>query len=234
MSAVLPGGVYLVLDEDVCAAAGCRPTVVAATAVAAGVRVVQVRAKSASARQFVSLVVDVAEAVRGTGAVLVVDDRVDVALAARARGAVVDGVHVGQQDLEARDARALLGADALVGVSAARPQDVIAVARPAADHVGTGPVRSTPTKPDAGAGIGFDGLAAAVRATTLPVVAIGGLGLDDVAAVRASGAHGIAVVSAICTAPDPGAAAAALVAAWCAAPGPFAEMVGAELSGAEL
>lgn len=221
MSAVLPGGVYLVLDDGVCTAAGRRPPEVAAAAVAAGVRVVQVRAKSVSARRFVSLVVDVAEALRGAGhAVLVVDDRVDVALAARARGAVVDGVHVGQQDLEAGDARALLGADALVGISAARAQDVAAVTPGSADHVGTGPVRTTATKPDAGVGIGFDGLAAAVRATALPVVAIGGLGLDDVAAVRAAGAHGIAVVSAICAAPDPGLAAARLVAAWSAAPRP--------------
>lgn len=214
-----PGGPYLVLDADVCAAAGRAPADVAADAVRAGVGVVQVRATRTGVRDLVALTVAVADAVRIAGpARLVVDDRVDVVLAARARGAVVDGVHVGQRDLEAADARALLGPDAVVGVSAARPQDVRAVPADLVDYIGAGPVRLTPTKPEAAVALGLDGLAAAVACTDLPVVAIGGLDVHDVDAVRAAGARGLAVVSAVCSAPDPSAAAAALVAAWSASP----------------
>lgn len=218
-----PEGIYLVLDLDVCASAGHHPADVARAAVAAGVGAVQVRAKRAPVREQVAVTVAVADALRLAGpALLVVDDRVDVALAARARGALVHGVHVGQGDLAVDDVRALLGADAVVGVSAARPQDVRAV--PAtADYVGSGPVRLTATKPDAGPALGLDGLGAAVAASSLPVVAIGGLAADDVPAVRATGARSLAVVSAVCGAPDPGAAAQALVAAWSAAAPPGAD-----------
>ncbi|ADG74533.1 Thiamine-phosphate diphosphorylase [Cellulomonas flavigena DSM 20109] len=210
----LPCGIYLVLDADVCTRAGHDPAGVAVAAVRAGVGTVQVRAKRAGVRDLVALTVAVADALRGSPpAALVVDDRVDVALAARARGARVDGVHVGRHDLETADARALLGPDALVGVSAARPEHMAAAV--GADHVGSGPVRLTPTKPEAGPAIGFDGLrAAVVAADGRPVVAIGGLGAADAPALRAAGVHAMAVVSAVCAAPDPGGAAARLVAAW--------------------
>jgi len=210
----LPGGIYLVLDADVCAQAGHDPARVAAAAVRAGVGTVQVRAKRATARELVALTVTVADALRLAGpAVLVVDDRVDVALAARARGARVDGVHVGRRDLEVDDARALLGPDAVVGASAALPEHVRAAA--GADYLGSGPLRLTPTKPEAGPAIGVPGAGAAVLAADgRPVVAIGGLDADDAPALRAAGVHAMAVVSAVCAAPDPGGAAARLVAAW--------------------
>lgn len=210
----LPAGVYLVLDADVCARAGHDPVQVAGAAARAGVGTVQVRAKRASVRELVALTVAVADALRlAAPAALVVDDRVDVALAARARGARVDGVHVGSSDLDVDDARALLGPHALVGASAALPEHVAAAV--GADHLGSGPVRLTSTKPEAGPAIGFDGLRAAVAAADgRPVVAIGGLGADDASAVRAAGAHAMAVVSAVCAAPDPGGAAARLVEAW--------------------
>lgn len=210
----LPGGVYLVLDADVCTRAGHHPAQVAGSAVRAGVGAVQVRAKRATARELVELTAAVADALRLAGpAVLVVDDRVDVALAARARGAHVDGVHVGRRDLEVDDARALLGPDALIGASAALPEHVRAAA--GADYLGSGPVRLTPTKPEAGPAIGVDGLATAVAAAAgRPVVAIGGLDVADAPALRAAGVHAMAVVSAVCAAPDPGEAARRLVEAW--------------------
>ncbi|SFK37813.1 thiamine phosphate synthase [Cellulomonas sp. KH9] len=210
----LPEGVYLVLDADVCAAAGHHPADVAAGAVGAGVGTVQVRAKRATVRELVDLTVAVADALRAAGpAVLVVDDRVDVVLAARARGARVDGVHVGRRDLEVADARALLGPGAVVGASAALPDHVRAAA--GADYLGSGPVRLTPTKPEAGPAIGVDGTRAAVAAADgRPVVAIGGLGASDAPALRAAGVRAMAVVGAVCAARDPAAAAARLVAAW--------------------
>lgn len=209
----LSSGVYLVLDADVCAAAGHAPADVARAAVRAGVGTVQLRAKRAGVRAQVALAVAVADALRDAPpAVLVVDDRVDVALAARARGAHVDGVHVGQRDLEVADARALLGPEAVIGVSAGRPG--LLASAVSADYVGSGPVRLTPTKPEAGPALGAEGVRAVVDATALPVVAIGGLTAGDAANLRTAGAHAMAVVSAICAAPDPGAAAAALVDAW--------------------
>lgn len=218
MSRALAPGAYLVLDLAVTEAAGHRPGDVARAAALHGVGTVQVRAKLAPPGAFVDAVVEVARGLTGTGAALVVDDRVDVALAARSRGARVDGVHLGQHDLPVGDARALLGPDALVGLSAARPDDARrALADPAVDYLGVGPVRLTSTKPDATVAVGFDrvrDVAADARAVGRPVVAIGGLGADDAAAVRAAGAHALAVVSAVCAHPDPGAAAAALVTAW--------------------
>ncbi|QGQ19563.1 thiamine phosphate synthase [Cellulomonas sp. JZ18] len=209
----LPAGAYLVLDADVCAASGHAPAAVASAAVRAGVGTVQVRAKRAGVREQVALTVAVADALRhAPTALLLVDDRVDVALAARARGARVDGVHVGRQDLEVADVRALLGPDAVVGVSVPHP-DRLADAV-GADYVGSGPVRLTPTKPEAGPALGADGVRAVAAATALPVVAIGGLSADDVPALRAAGAHAVAVVSAVCAAADPGRAAADLVDAW--------------------
>ncbi|WP_136520299.1 MULTISPECIES: thiamine phosphate synthase [Cellulomonas] len=209
----LPAGPYLVLDADVCAAAGHAPAAVASAAVRAGVGTVQVRAKRADVRTQVALTVAVADALRDAPpAVLLVDDRVDVALAARARGARVDGVHVGRQDLEVRDVRALLGPDGVVGVSVSHPGRLADAA--GADYVGSGPVRLTSTKPEAGPALGTDGVRAVASATPLPVVAIGGLTAQDVPALRAAGAHAVAVVSAVCAAPDPSRAAAALVEAW--------------------
>jgi len=235
--APIPGGPYLVLDADTCASVGRAPADVAVSAARAGVAVVQVRAKRAAVRELVDLTVAVAAALHpltapigsrpggiapATGAdrvVLVVDDRVDVALAARARGARVDGVHLGQRDLAASDARALLGPDAVIGVSAARPDELRAVASDVVDYVGTGPVRLTATKPEADVAVGFGGLVRAVSGTPLPVVAIGGLAAGDAAAVAATGAHGFAVVSVICAAVDVGAAARELADRWRAAQG---------------
>lgn len=214
MSPRLPEGIHLVLDAHVCAAAGRRPADVACAAVEAGVRLVQVRAKHTPVRELVALTVDVARALAGRGIPLVVDDRVDVVLAARSRGVHVDGVHVGQSDLEAADARALLGPDALVGVSAATADHLRAVVLGTVDYVGVGPVRSTLTKADAGAPVGFAAVRDAAQGTGLPVVAIGGLGVDDVPDVQRSGGAAVAVISAICAARDPRAAAADLVAAW--------------------
>jgi len=218
MSRSLAPGAYLVLDLAVTEAAGHRPGDVARAAALHGIGTVQVRGKLAAPGAFVDAVVEVARGLAGSGAALVVDDRVDVALAARARGARVDGVHLGQHDLPAGDARALLGRDALIGLSAARPDDVRrALADPAVDYLGVGPVRLTSTKPDATVAVGFDRVrevAADARTAGLPVVAIGGLTARDAGALRAAGAHAVAVVSAVCAHPDPGAAAAALVTAW--------------------
>jgi thiamine-phosphate pyrophosphorylase len=186
------------------------PDVVRA-AVAGGVTAVQVRDKHASRRELYELTLAV-RAVLPPGVALFVNDAVDVALLAGA-----DGVHVGQDDLPPAEVRALIGPDRLLGLSAGSPEELaVALALPpgTVDVVGIGPVWSTPTKPDAGTGLGPDGVAALAdraRAAGLRSVAIGGIDAGNAASV--TGVDGVCVVSAICAAPDPTAAARELRAA---------------------
>jgi len=201
---------YLVTDTALCAPRSV-PEVVAA-AVAGGVTAVQVRDKTAGRRELLALTRAVQAVLTPTPQVrLVVNDAVDVALLAGA-----DGVHVGQEDLPADEVRALLGPDAVIGVSVgddAELDAVLALPPGTVDLVGLSPVWSTPTKPDAGAGLGLAGtreLAGRARAGGLRSVAIGGIHADTAAAVAATGVDGICVVSDICAAADPAAAAQSL------------------------
>ena len=139
---------------------------------------------------------------RPLGIPLIVNDRVEIA-----RWVGADGVHVGQDDTDPRIVREQMGPDAIIGLSAGTPQEFAAVPPGVVDYLGVGPVYATGTKPDHDPPLGIDGLAALVRIAPLPTVAIGGIGLANAAAVRASGVDGIAVVSAICAAQDPEAAA---------------------------
>lgn len=204
---------YLVTDTALCAPRSV-PEVVAA-AVAGGVTAVQVRDKTASRRDLLALTRAVQAVLVPTPQVrLVVNDAVDVAVLTGA-----DGVHVGQDDLPAAEVRALLGPDALLGVSvgsAAELDDVLALPAGTVDLVGLSPVWATPTKPDAGTALGLDGaraLAARARAAGLTSVAIGGISAGTAAAVAATGVDGICVVSDVCASVDPAAAARALRAA---------------------
>lgn len=204
---------YLVTDTALCAPRSV-PDVVAA-AVAGGVTAVQVRDKTAGRRDLLALTRAVRAVLADRPDVrLIVNDAVDVALLTGA-----DGVHLGQDDLPAADVRALLGPDVLIGVSVGSATDLAAVlALPAGtvDLVGLSPVWATPTKPDAGPGLGLDGvrsLAAGARAGGLVSVAIGGVQAANAASVAATGVDGICVVSDICAAPDPAAAAHTLRAA---------------------
>jgi thiamine-phosphate pyrophosphorylase len=204
---------YLVTDTALCAPRSV-PDVVAA-AVAGGVTAVQVRDKTASRRDLLALTRAVQAVLADRPDVrLVVNDAVDVALLTGA-----DGVHLGADDLPADEVRALLGAGPLIGVSvgsAADLTDVLALPAGAVDLVGLSPVWATPTKPDAGRGLGLDGareLAVAARAAGLVSVAIGGIHAANAASVAATGVDGICVVSDICAAADPAAAARTLRAA---------------------
>lgn len=193
---------YLVTDTALCGARGV-PAVVAA-ALDGGVTVVQVRDPGATARELTALTAAVLFAVDGRVPV-VVNDRLDVALAAGA-----DGVHVGQTDLDPVACR-MIAPGMLLGLSVGSPAEARAARD--VDYLGVGPVFPTTTK-QTGPAMGLTALAEACASTGLPTVAIGGLSAATVPAVRAAGAGGVCVVSAICAAPDPRAAAAALRAAW--------------------
>ncbi|MFF7682227.1 thiamine phosphate synthase [Microbacterium sp. NPDC007973] len=185
-------------------------------AVTAGVTVVQLRDKIATGGELFARALDLADVVAGRCA-FVVDDRLDVVLAARDRGARVDGIHLGQSDLPVDAARALLGPDALVGWTANTPAHLAsAAALPAGtvDYLGVGVIRATATKPDHPRPLGVDGFAALAASTPVPCVAIGGIGVDDVAALRGAGAAGVAVVSVVSGADDPGAVVRDLRGEW--------------------
>ncbi|TLM73347.1 thiamine phosphate synthase [Pseudarthrobacter sp. NamB4] len=207
-------GIYLVTDTQLCGPRGVVET--ARAAVAGGVRVVQIREKTTSTADLYQLLLQTADAV-GHAATVLVDDRIDVFLAARATGAAGHGVHVGQSDLPVDRVRALVGPDAVVGLTANTPEHLAALqALPpgTVDYLGVGVIRPTATKPDHPAPLGIEGFGQIAAATALPCVAIGGIEAPDVASLRAAGAAGIAVVSAICAAENPQRSAEDLVAQW--------------------
>lgn len=174
---------------------------------AGGARWVEYRDKSAGDRDFLAAVRPVAAVAREHGLLLLVNDRVDVA---RLVGA---GVHLGQEDLPAGAARDLLGADAVIGLSADSLADVVTASGLPVDYVAVGPVYATGSKADAGVPVGLEQVAAARAATGLPLVAIGGIGADTAAEVTAAGADCVAVLSALTAAADVLAAMRELLAA---------------------
>ncbi|MEV0528653.1 thiamine phosphate synthase [Streptomyces sp. NPDC050439] len=194
---------YLVTDTRLCRDRGVAATV--AAAVRGGVTAVQLRDPDADARALFTLGRAIQAELAGTDVPLIVNDRLDVAVWLDA-----DGVHLGQRDVSPATARRQLGPQAYVGLSVSRPEQLAHVPD-AVDHLGVGPVFEQSTKPDADTPLGLDGLARIVRQSPLPCVAIGGIGVSEAAAVKASGAAGIAVVSAICGQPDPETSARSLV-----------------------
>ncbi|HYC78681.1 MAG TPA: thiamine phosphate synthase [Planctomycetota bacterium] len=196
--------VYLVLTRALCRR---PPEEVLAAALRGGVGAVQVREKDGGARERLAWCRRVRAATRAAGALLIVNDRPDLAALCDA-----DGVHVGQDDLTPADARRLVGPDALIGLSThdlrqlAEAGDDVDV-----DYVGFGPCFDTATK--GLRGLGLERVAAAVRAARRPITAIGGIDAANASALAAVGATAVAVSSAVCSAEDPRAAAAALRAA---------------------
>ncbi|WP_114854962.1 thiamine phosphate synthase [Brachybacterium sp. YJGR34] len=195
-----------------------RTVEVAAAAAAGGAGMIQVRAKETSTVELLELVCAVADAVHAArpAARVVVDDRADVAYAARRRGAEVHGVHLGQDDLPVVEARALLGPEALIGLTTGTPELVRAAEeqRELLDYVGAGPFRPTPTKDSGRAPLGVDGYGELVAATQLQIVAIGGITVADVPALARTGVAGVALVREIMDAPQPAEAAAQVLAAF--------------------
>ena len=187
---------YLLTDPVMVRALGLS-TVVAA-AVRGGATLVQLRDKEASDRDLMDQATELKRLLVPLGVPLIVNDRVDIAVAADA-----DGAHVGQDDMAPTQARRLLGPERILGVSVSNA-DEIATADPAvADYAGVGTVFPTTTKDKLAAPLGVDGFAHLRARLPLPVVAIGGIAEGNAADVVAAGADGIAVVSAVCAAADP-------------------------------
>ncbi len=167
-------------------------------AVQGGVSLVQLREKTCDTRTFVELGKAVAAILKGTSVPLLINDRVDVALAVGA-----DGVHIGQSDMPYADARRLLGPEAIIGLSVESDADALAAETLDVDYLGLSPVFTTPTKTELTKQLGLEGVAAIRHISRHRLVAIGGLNSNNIPAVLSAGADGIAAVSAICSAPDP-------------------------------
>ena len=201
---------------------------VVAAAIDAGFTIVQVRSKVLGARDLMACAAEAARAIEAAGAQdrvpLLIDDRLDVALACRDAGIKVDGVHVGQSDVTVETCRKYLGEDAIVGLSAAAHEMrryIETADMSQVDYLGVGPLHETATKPDCG--LDDDGkiitrsleeLADLHRVSPKPIVVGGGVKAADLPGLAKTGVEGFFVVSAVCAADDPHAAAAELVAAW--------------------
>ena len=197
---------YFCTDRGLMSSATIEENVEAA--LTGGATVVQLRAKHCSSREFYELAVRVRAIARRFGAPLIVNDRVDIALAAGA-----DGVHVGQSDLPCAAVRRLVGEGMLVGVSAGSVAEALAAAREGADYLGVGAMYATGTKEDAGL-VTMEELKNIRRAVELPIVVIGGINKATLGNVKGMGIEGIAVVSAIAAQKDPAAAARELLTLW--------------------
>ncbi len=170
-----------------------------------GATCIQLREKELDDADFLAEAQEMAALCRRYHVPFIINDKVDIAIACHA-----DGVHVGQQDMAASDVRKRVGDQMMIGVSAHTVEEALEAVRNGADYLGLGAVFSTSTKTDAGA-MSFDTLKAICDAVEIPTVAIGGISPANIMQLAGSGVDGVAVVSAIFGAPDPGQATAQLV-----------------------
>ena len=189
-------GLYLILDPSV---AGSRSlTDFVNTALEAKVRLFQLRVNTPETRTFYQAAEALCPLVQKGGGTFIVNDRCDVAMAVGA-----DGVHLGQDDLPLADARAILGSGKLIGISTHNLNQAIQAEAGGADYIGFGPIFPTTTKENPDPVVGVASLREVRTKVRIPIVAIGGINVKNVADIRTAGADCIAVVSAVLSAADP-------------------------------
>lgn len=186
---------YLVTDDQQDLATLKR---VVRKAVEGGVTMVQVREKHGDVRAFIERAQAVKDILKDTDVPLIVNDRVDVALAVDA-----DGVHLGQSDMPAIIARELIGPNKILGLSIENEEQLAEADSLPIDYIGLSAIFATPTKTNTKKHWGIDCLKMALETTSLPIVAIGGINESNIPQLSATGVHGLALVSAICHADDP-------------------------------
>ena len=176
-------------------------------AIGGGADTVQFRQKAGKTRDLLKAAQEVQGICARHGVPLIVNDRADIALAVGSAG-----VHFGQDDLPIAVGRKLFPPDSIIGASAQTEEKIMEAIAEGANYIGFGPIRQTSSKPDAEAPKGLDALARMCEIAPCPVIAIGGITVEDVYDVIRAGAHGVAVISAVCGEPDPPAATQRLVA----------------------
>lgn len=196
MKRAVDWSLYLVTDRNL--AKGRSILWVVEEAVRGGVTVVQMREKDCDTREFVRLAEDMKAMLAGHSVPLIINDRVDVALAVGA-----EGVHIGQSDMPYADVRRLVGKKMLIGLSVETRAQAEEAESLDADYLGVSPIFATPTKVELQTAWGIEGLRQLRARSRHKLVAIGGINESNVADVIRAGADGIAVVSAICAADDP-------------------------------
>lgn len=177
------------------------PVAYAEKALAGGADMIQLRRKNASGRELCEWSVRLQEICQRHGALFIVNDRLDIALASDA-----DGVHLGQEDVPAAAARTLLGKDKILGVSTSSAEEAAQAVKDGADYIGFGHIYPTPSKLKPREPAGTALLRTVAGVTAVPVVAIGGITEENIAEVTAAGAYGAAVISAVSGAADPASA----------------------------
>lgn len=173
-------------------------------AIAGGADTIQYRQKNGATREMIGTAGQMRRICAESGVTFIVNDRIDVAIASDA-----DGVHLGQDDFPIPLARKLLG-NRIIGGSAATLDEARKCLKEGADYIGFGPVYSTTSKADAASITGIELMKEVVVAIPLPIIAIGGINAENTAEVMKAGAHGIAVISAVCCQEDPQGATRAL------------------------
>lgn len=187
---------YVITDERL--GRGRSHFQIAEAAIRGGADVVQLRDKTASSRRLYEIALQMRRLTRETGVPFVVNDRLDVALAADA-----DGVHIGREDLPASVARRILGPGRILGVSAETVEEAVTAEMEGADYLGVGPVfEARGSKADAGEPLGLDLIERIRRECRLPIVAIGGINAENARSVRDAGADAAAVISAVASSED--------------------------------
>lgn len=185
---------YLVMDLD---AVHGDPIVAADLALRGGVTMLQLRGKNRTDRELLGIAIDLRKVCARYTVPFIVNDRLDIALAAGA-----DGVHLGVDDLPLSAARAVAGKGFIIGYSPETDEQITGASFERANYLGIGPVYATSTKSDAGKALGLEEFARRVRLANLPTVGIGGINASNASDVLAAGADGVAVISAILSAPD--------------------------------
>ena len=170
----------------------------AGMAIKGGADTVQFRQKTSTTRDVLKMAQEVQAVCARHGVPLIVNDRADIALAVGSAG-----VHFGQDDLPVSVGRRLFPPNSIIGASARTEVKIMEAIAEGADYIGFGPIRQTSSKPDAEAPKGLDALARMCEIAQCPVIAIGGITVEDVYDVIRAGAHGVAVISAVCGEPDP-------------------------------
>ncbi len=192
---------HAICDADACERAGWRLVDFASACLCGGARILQIRAKAASGRWFLETTLMVGERARQAGAIVLVNDRSDIA-----RLAAADGVHVGQDDLAPKDVRLVVGPAAIVGLSTHTIDQVDAAVMEPVSYVAIGPVYGTATKATGYEAVGLERVRAAAEraaARSLPLVAIGGITLEHAADVLEAGANSVAVIGDLLKTGDP-------------------------------
>ena len=187
---------YLVTDRNL--SLGRPLGEIVAAGVRGGVTVVQLREKDLGCGEFIRLAFEIKELTDRLNLPLIINDRLDVAMACGAAG-----VHLGQEDMNCVHARRVAGPGIIVGVSVSTPEEALQAESDGADYLGVSPVFSTPTKTDTAPPTDLEGLKKIRKAVRIPLVGIGGINAANAAEVIGAGADGVAVVSAIVSAPDP-------------------------------